>query len=303
MRGGHAWHSPPPGWRRITLQLRPAALESAGTHLSRKATIQCHLSFRISCMFGVDLWQFWAAIAITLFAGFVKGTIGFAMPMIMLSAFSSVLPVSTALAALILPTLITNIQQAFRQGPHQAFDSIRRFRLHISMVVIFICLSAGFVNMIPQAVMYAILGGPIALYALWQISGRSMAVPLRHQRRAEAITGIIGGLYGGISGIWGPPLIVYLLSINIDKREMVRVQGVVFLLGAVVLTVAHLITGVLNAQTLPLSLILCVPAIAGMLVGFAVQDRLDLAQFRFWTQVLLVITGLNLVRRAFEIGI
>ena len=82
------------------------------------------------------------------------------------------------------------------------------------------------------------------------------------------------------------------------KQEQVRVQGVVFLLGAMGLTVAHLLSGILNAQTIPLSAALCIPAFAGMLAGFALQDRMDAAQFRRWTLVLLVITGLNLVRRA-----
>ncbi|RMC36459.1 sulfite exporter TauE/SafE family protein [Paracoccus alkanivorans] len=254
-------------------------------------------------MFGIEAWQFWGAVVITAFAGFVKGAVGFAMPMIMLSAFGSILPATTALAALILPTLLTNTQQAFRQGPQEAWGSICRFRLHISMVVIFICISAGFVKVLPQPVMYVLLGAPIVGFALWQLAGRSLILPLHHRRRAEAVTGIIGGLYGGISGIWGPPLIVYLLSVGVDKREQVRVQGVVFLLGAVVLTAAHLTSGILNAQTFSLSLVLCIPAFAGMLAGFGLQDRLDVVQFRRWTLVLLVLTGLNLVRRAFEIWI
>lgn len=254
-------------------------------------------------MFGIELWQFWAAIAITTFAGFVKGAIGFAMPTIMMSAFGSMLPVTTALAALILPTLLTNLMQAFRQGPAEAWGSIRRFRLHIGMVIVFICVSAAFAQHIPQPVMYATLGLPIVGFALWQLSGHKTALSVKHNRRFEATTGIIGGLYGGISGIWGPPLIVYLLSIGIEKREQIRVQGVVFLIGAAVLTGAHLTSGVLNAQTLPLSLILCAPALIGMLAGFALQDRLDVVQFRRWTLVLLVLTGLNLVRRAIETGI
>lgn len=252
-------------------------------------------------MFGLELWQFWAVFGVTLFAGFVKGAVGFAMPMIMMSAFGSILDARLALACLILPTLVTNIQQAFRQGWGPAWASVKRFRWHIAMVVIFICVSAPFANVIPQAVMYLLLGLPICLYALWQLAGRSLALPVHHRRRAEIGTGIIGGLYGGISGIWGPPLIVYLLSIGVDKREQVRIQGIVFLIGAVALTGAHLLSGVLNAQTLPLSAVLILPAFAGMLAGFALQDRLDLGQFRRWTLVLLVLSGANLVRRAFEI--
>ena len=79
---------------------------------------------------------------------------------------------------------------------------------------------------------------------------------------------------------------------------MVRVQGVIFLIGGIVLLSAHLQSGVLNATTLPLSAALVVPAALGMWLGFRLQDRLDALRFRRWTLILLVITGLNLVRQA-----
>ncbi|WP_347137753.1 sulfite exporter TauE/SafE family protein [Paracoccus sp. SSK6] len=249
-------------------------------------------------MFGLDPWQFWTIFAVTGFAGFVKGTIGFAMPLIMASAFASLLPPQVALAALILPVLTTNIHQALRQGPAAAVQSIRSYRWHIAMVLAAMTLSAGLARQIPQGLMYALLGLPILGFALWQLAGRPLALPIHHRRRAEIATGIIGGLYGGISGIWGPPLIVLLLSLGAEKREQIRVQGVVFLLGAAGLTVAHLASGILNAQTIPLSAVLCIPAFGGMLAGFALQDRMDAAVFRRWTLILLVVTGLNLVRRA-----
>lgn len=251
-------------------------------------------------MFGLEAWQFWTAVAVTAFAGFVKGAIGFAMPMITMSAFGSIMAPTTALAALILPTLVTNIQQATQQGPAEAWRSVVAFRWHIGMVLVFICVSASFARDIPKGLMFALLGVPIVGFALWQLSGRPLALPLHHRRRAEIVSGTIGGLYGGISGIWGPPLIVLLLSLGVEKREQVRIQGVVFLLGAITMTVAHLTTGLLNAQTLPLSAVLCIPAFAGMMAGFALQDRLDVVQFRRWTLILLVASGGNLIRRALE---
>ena len=69
----------------------------------------------------------------------------------------------------------------------------------------------------------AALGAPITGFALWQLSGRPLALPIHRRRRAEIVSGIIGGLYGGISGIWGPPLIVYLLS---DESRFVTGQAV-----------------------------------------------------------------------------
>jgi uncharacterized membrane protein YfcA len=43
---------------------------------------------------------------------------------------------------------------------------------------------------------------------------------------------------------------------------------------------------------------LTVPAQLGQMAGTWVQDRLDQRRFRRWTQVLLVLTGLNLARLA-----
>ncbi len=249
-------------------------------------------------MVGLDPLHFALAFAITLFAGFVKGAVGFAMPMIMISAFSSFLPPETALAGLILPTVVTNLSQAFRQGWQPAVQTVRTYHRILIATLVFIVISAGFVHVIPQTLFLLLLGLPITGFALIQLAGVNLALKLEHRNRAEWILGAIGGLYGGISGVWGPPLLVYLLSIKADKIETVRTQGVVFLIGAVVLFFAHLQSGVLTAQTLTFSALLAIPAQIGQLAGIRIQDRLDQTRFRRWTLILLVLTGLNLARRA-----
>ena len=249
-------------------------------------------------MAGLDPLHLALALAITLFAGFVKGAVGFAMPMIMISAFSSFLAPEVALAGLILPTVVTNLSQAFRQGRAAAWETVVTYRRILIATLLFIVVSAGFVHVIPQSLFLLLLGLPITAFALAQLGGVNLALKLEHRSRAEWILGAIGGLYGGISGVWGPPLLVYLLSIKADKVETVRVQGVVFLIGAVVLFAAHLTSGVLNAQTLMFSAVLVIPAQIGQLLGTRIQDRLDQTRFRRWTLILLVLTGLNLARRA-----
>ncbi len=248
-------------------------------------------------MAGLTMPEFLAAIAVTLLAGFVKGAVGFAMPLIMVSAFSSFLPPELALAGLILPTLITNLSQAFRQGWAPAVASARKYYRFLVGTVVFIVITAQFVHVLPQAVLLVALGGLITLFLAVQLSGMKLSIRPALRAPVEWVAGVIGGLYGGVSGIWGPPLILYLLAIHAEKTETIRVQGVVFLIGAVVLTTAHLHSGVLNAQSLPFSAALTVPALLGLSLGYAVQDRLDQKRFRRWTQVLLLLTGLNLLRR------
>jgi uncharacterized membrane protein YfcA len=247
---------------------------------------------------GLDLFHLGLAMAVTLFAGFVKGAVGFAMPMIMISAFSSFLAPEMALAGLILPTVVTNLSQAFRQGAGAAWATVITYRRILIATVIFIVISAGFVRVIPQDLFLLLLGLPITAFALTQLAGLNLALRLEHRARAEWILGAIGGLYGGISGVWGPPLLVYLLSIQASKLETIRAQGVVFLIGALVLCAAHLQSGVLNSQTLQFSALLVIPAQLGQTLGTRIQDRLDQSRFRRWTLILLVLTGLNLARKS-----
>lgn len=239
-----------------------------------------------------------AALLVAAFAGFVKGAVGFAMPMIMISAFSSVLTPSQALAGLILPTIAANVAQAFRQGWPAALQTARDFRRFLIATLVFLVLSAQFVSLIPTGVFLVLLGLPITLFAILQLLGQSLALRLEHRDRAEWMLGAVGGLYGGISGVWGPPLLVFLLSTGADKETTVRAQGVIFLVGAIVLLAAHLGTGVMDGPNLAFSAALVLPAMLGQALGFRLQDRLDQTRFRRWTQALLALTGLNLVRQA-----
>lgn len=238
-----------------------------------------------------------AAGLITFFAGFVKGAVGFAMPLIMISGFTIFLPPQQALAGLILPTLVTNISQAFRQGVPAAQGTVVTYRRFILATLVMLLISAQFVDDLPQAAFLLLLGLPITAFAVLQLSGVPLALRLEHRVRAEWALGAVGGLYGGISGIWGPPLLVYLLSTGVGKVETVRAQGVVFLLGAIVLCAAHLGTGLLAGPTLLFSALMVLPAMLGQQIGLAVQDRLDQRRFRRWTQLLLVLTGANLIRQ------
>ncbi|MEL6377452.1 MAG: sulfite exporter TauE/SafE family protein, partial [Pseudomonadota bacterium] len=111
--------------------------------------------------------------------------------------------------------------------------------------------------------------------------------------------GSVAGFFGGISGVWGPPTVAYLLALGTEKKEQMRTQGVIYGTGAIVLTASHLSSGVLNAATIPFSAALILPGVLGMWFGLRIQDRIDQAMFRRLTLIVLVIMGLNLVRRGF----
>lgn len=149
---------------------------------------------------GLPLSAFLAAIAISLFAGLVKGALGFAMPMVMISGFSSIMPVELALAGLALPTLVTNISQAFRQGSAAAFASVKVYWRMLLALVVLLLISAQMLSFLPHAVLLAILGGPIVAFAVLQLMNIPLRVRVDRRRRAEWISGAVGGCMAGCRG-------------------------------------------------------------------------------------------------------
>lgn len=237
------------------------------------------------------------ACGVAVAAGLVKGMVGFGMPMIMISLLSSFVPAETALAWLIVPTLVTNGWQALRQGLAVAWQSMRRFRMFLITCLVLMITVAQFVRLMPNAVFLLMIGVPVVYYAATSLMGIPLRLPPNPSRRVEVAMGVVAGFFGGISGVWGPPTVALLSALNTPKAEQMRVQGVVYCLGAVTLFGSHLASGVLNATTLPVSLALTVPGLLGIWIGFSIHDRVDQTTFRKLTMLVLLIVGLNLIRR------
>ncbi|TNJ41168.1 sulfite exporter TauE/SafE family protein [Phaeobacter sp. B1627] len=237
------------------------------------------------------------AFVVALIAGTIKGLVGFAMPMIMVSGLSSIMAPDLALAGLILPTLATNGFQALRQGPRAAWESMLRFRAFLLIGGVFLLISAQLVRVLPSQVMLLIIGGPITLFALTQLMGKHLTLSAP-SHRMELSIGAFAGFIGGFSGIWGPPTVAYLTALGTEKHEQMRIQGVIYGLGAVVLFFAHIGSGVMRSETWPFSVLMILPALLGMWVGGRLQDKIDQKGFRRATLFVLLIAGLNLLRRA-----
>ena len=238
-----------------------------------------------------------AAWGFAFLAGLVKGITGFAMPMVMVSSLGSFLSPELALAGLILPTLITNLWQAIRRGWPAALSSARKHWRYLLISLIFLLMSAQMVAHIPPTYLFFALGLVITAFAILQLSGWRPCVTARHHRKVELGIGAFAGVTGGLSGVWGPPTVLYLTALNVPKPEHIRVQGVVYSCGAVMLFLAHLNSGILDETGFKFSALLLLPALLGMAGGMAIQDKLDQDRFRLAILIVLIFAGLNLMRR------
>lgn len=237
------------------------------------------------------------ALLIAFFAGTVKGAVGFALPLIMISGLSSFLDPKIALAGILVSVLATNGWQVTRQGYAAARGAVILHWRYLLIVMVMIFAAAQLVSSMSTASFYLILGIPVVGLSVLQLSGVSLRIPPERRVAAEWGIGMISGILGGLAGTWGPTTVLYLLAIDTPKARQMVVQGVIYGAGSVVLVLAHLRSGILNSETIWFSAALLPAALVGMAIGFRIQDRMDQAMFKKVTLALLVVAGLNLIRK------
>lgn len=239
------------------------------------------------------------ACAVTLLGGFVKGAIGFAMPLIMVSGMGILIPPELVVAGIVIPIVVSNGLQVARSGVGHAKMALKDHWRYVLVVCVMILVAAQFVRSIPSDVMFVVLGVPVVGLCVIQLIGWRPRISQRWRRPFEWVAGGLAGILGGLTGTWGPPTVLYLLALNTPRDRQMSVQGVIYGLGSVMLLLGHLQSGILNAQTLVFSAALAPPALLGMWIGFRLGDRFDQERFRRVTLWVLIIAGVNLIRRGF----
>ena len=235
-------------------------------------------------------------IAITaVFAGMVKGIVGFAMPMILISGMTIFINPDLALGILILPTLVTNGWQAGRQGFAAAFSSISDHRWFLGLGYAVLLITTQMVPWLSQSLFFLCLGILVVGFASLMLRGWQPQA--RNGTTLMIGCALVAGAGGGISGVWGPPTVMYLSMHNLEKQAQMRAQGVIYGLGAILLLMGHIRSGIATPQALILGGFAILPACLGIWIGFKIQDRINQNMFRIITLIVLIVFGLNLMRR------
>lgn len=245
----------------------------------------------------MPLWTFVLALCVAFGAGIVKGAIGFALPLIIMSGLSLFLDPLVALGGVIFPALFSNVWQVVRFKLPDIKDALAEHWRYVLIVCVMILIVAQIVTYLPGRVLYLVLGVPVVVLSLIQLFGVQLTIPPHRKRLSQWAIGSVAGMLGGVTGSWGPPTVLYLMALGTSKARQVLVQGVVYSISGVSLVLGHLQSGVLNATTAWFSAVLLIPTFIGMWLGFYIGDRLDADKFRKITLIVLVVAGVNLVRR------
>ena len=106
----------------------------------------------------LDIGLLAAISAVMALGGFVKGAVGFAMPMISLAGLGLFLTAQEAIALVAIPAALTNVWQTLREGFSPAIATIRRFWLMNAVMAVLLALTV-LVYYSAGCIIYAIVTG------------------------------------------------------------------------------------------------------------------------------------------------
>jgi uncharacterized membrane protein YfcA len=238
---------------------------------------------------------FIVAIFAFLLGGTVKGAIGIGLPTTVVSVLAQVTDPRTAIALGLMSMIISNIWQMVRQG--QVIETVKGFwpiAVTTAAVMYLISLQAA---EIPFDTILMLTGVAIAIFAGASLIGEPPELADRWDRPGQVIAGVGCGVMGGLTGIWSPPMLIFLLARRLQKEEFVRAMGFLLFTGAVPLLAGYAQTGLMTERLFTASCLLLIPTFMGYWLGEKIRARMDARRFQKAVLWAFLIMGLNLVRR------
>ncbi|MGE5130020.1 MAG: sulfite exporter TauE/SafE family protein [Sphingomonadaceae bacterium] len=231
-----------------------------------------------------------------LFAGAVKGVIGLGLPTVSLGLLTAALDLRTAMALLIVPSLVTNLWQAAAGGNARAV--LARIWPFLLAATATVWLGALALTRMDASLLSGLLGALLALYAAVSLAGVRLAIPARREAWAGALFGTVNGILTGMTGSFVVPGVMYLQAIGLPRDLLVQAMGMLFTASTVALAAALRSNDLLGEQLGLISAGAVIPAVAGMLAGQRLRRRLSEEKFRRAFFVAVLALGGAIIARA-----
>ena len=104
--------------------------------------------------------------------------------------------------------------------------------------------------------------------------------------------GFFSGILGGLSTFYGPPILTYLISVNLSKEFFIRTIATMYFIGSIPLYGSLLYHGLGTLNDLFVSIFLIVPALIGQYFGTKIRHKLSNEIFRKSILITLMMLGL-----------
>ena len=207
-----------------------------------------------------------------------------------------VMGVRPAVALLTVPLLATNVFQAFEAG--SPWSAVRRFWPAMVTLAGGIAVGTLLIAVVDRDTLYLIVGTALIAVALQLSLNSSVRIPARAEPWLGALAGATGGVLGGMSAMFGPPLAVFLVGLKMGKDEFVAAVSLLYAVGSVALFIAFSLNVALDWKTMLASAASLLPVYVGMWAGRILRERINAEAFRQFVLAMIGLAGVSLIYQA-----
>jgi uncharacterized membrane protein YfcA len=228
-------------------------------------------------------------LSVYFLAGIVKGVVGLGLPTISLALIAAVFDLKEAMVLLLVPSVATNFWQGVSGGQFLAL--LKRIWPMLTMICVTTWFATGVMVGSDGAVLSAMLGGVLIVYAIVSLFTQQIPPPGRWENWLSPLIGVATGISTGFTGTFVVPGVLYLQALGLGKDGLVQAMGICFTVATLALGLSLGGRGVMSTELGVLSIAAVAPAVLGMVLGRRVRKRLPEARFRRIFFVALFILG------------
>lgn len=229
--------------------------------------------------------------------GIVKGIIGTGLPTIALALITATIGIREAMAIILLPSILTNIQQGLLGGHLKIV--LKRSWTFLLSTFFTIWIGAALLARAEIALLSGLLGVILLLYSAFGLRSKALPPPHNMEKWLSPIVGAINGLLTGLTGSSVIPGVLYLQSLDLGRHKLVQTMGLLFLTSSTTLAFALQKNELLTTELIKLSALAFIPAYIGMFLGVRIRNRISDTLFKQFFFIFMFLLGLYIVVRSF----
>lgn len=232
---------------------------------------------------------------IGLLAYIILGISGFGSALVTIPLLVHFLPLQSVVPLVVMVDFLATASNGLR---FREQVDVSELKYIIPAVVVGILSGVTLLATLPKHAALLTLGALVTGYGVYRLFSQPSARPVSHWWGIP--TGFAGGLIGGLFGVGGPIYATYLSARIHDSGHMRATLSAIFSFSTGLRATVYLISGLLLQPEVWWAFLLLVPAMpVGLAIGHRLHRKLSHRQVGRFISVLLVMSGLSLLWKAF----
>ena len=238
------------------------------------------------------------AAAGLIFAGIVKGSIGFGLPMIAGPVLAGFVGPRTAVVVMSIVNVVTALLVAGRVRGVSLRSHVGLLAPLILMLAAGVIVGAQLLASLSPTLLSVLVGLTAVLFAALSAARFEPRIPSGWRVFVGVLVGFGAGLLAGTTSISATPITIYFHALGLAKRDFLVLLNVALAMVSMVQVAAYVQLGLYTPAILEASALTIVCVASGIGLGFLVQDRIDQRRFNRIVVGVIFLIGFTLLARA-----